>query len=536
MGNIRIYGGGENYNPSTSDVVLDDRQLFYSKFNNKLYIGDGVSALKDLSGTEIGLNIENGIGKHSIVQVPLQYGVDENGALLYGNTATGSDSIALGISSVAKDSRAVAIGNKCESCGNTSFTIGQENTNYGPATFTCGNGNIVGFALNDGKEYFDDANDGARRSRYSLVSGHKNKVRAKFSLVSGSENNVSSNSFPVNYDSSNVSAPCENVLISGYRNKVTNVISSLVTGSNNIINNTRQDSTNTTLSHICVVGGSNIVDCGISTVFGSGNSVLDPEGTPTNAWSFVTGSNNYTTFGKVNLLGLGLRATRAQQTIIGTYNKTASPNKTVFVVGNGTYENGKLQPSDAFKVKTDGSAIFKGEITSPTITRMTSDIQSSLSSAKDYTDNIISELNGTYKNNTSYRTVDTISQTDGKIKVSYKDIELPKTMISDLYIYGKTEGNSSDAKQVIRLWNPEPQAVYTLIATKYVNVATSNEVEKISHKIFTLSDVTEFTSLDGNSIQYIKSENKLEIIGNPGAAMITSGSFEPNTKLKLIRL
>lgn len=32
MGNIRIYGGGASYDPSTSDVVLDDRQPFYSKF------------------------------------------------------------------------------------------------------------------------------------------------------------------------------------------------------------------------------------------------------------------------------------------------------------------------------------------------------------------------------------------------------------------------------------------------------------------------------------------------------------------------
>ena len=64
MGNIRILGGGASYDPSTSDVVLDDRQLFYSKFNKKLYIGDGVKKLSELKpiGQEYWdeFNIENG--------------------------------------------------------------------------------------------------------------------------------------------------------------------------------------------------------------------------------------------------------------------------------------------------------------------------------------------------------------------------------------------------------------------------------------------------------------------------------------------
>ena len=46
---IQILGGGINYDPTTSEVVLLDRQPFYSKKTGRFYVGDGVTMLKDLT-------------------------------------------------------------------------------------------------------------------------------------------------------------------------------------------------------------------------------------------------------------------------------------------------------------------------------------------------------------------------------------------------------------------------------------------------------------------------------------------------------
>ena len=66
---IQILRGGSNYDPSKSDEILLDGQPFYSKNTNEFYIGDGESSLKELKGTQIGLNLKNGVAENSIEQV-----------------------------------------------------------------------------------------------------------------------------------------------------------------------------------------------------------------------------------------------------------------------------------------------------------------------------------------------------------------------------------------------------------------------------------------------------------------------------------
>lgn len=45
---IQILRGSATYDPTTSTEVLLDGQPFYSKKTKKLYIGDGVTELKNL--------------------------------------------------------------------------------------------------------------------------------------------------------------------------------------------------------------------------------------------------------------------------------------------------------------------------------------------------------------------------------------------------------------------------------------------------------------------------------------------------------
>ena len=65
---FRILRGKSLFNPKKSTIILEDGQLFYSKKTKLLYIGDGTTELKDLKGTEIGLNLISGSGINSIQQ------------------------------------------------------------------------------------------------------------------------------------------------------------------------------------------------------------------------------------------------------------------------------------------------------------------------------------------------------------------------------------------------------------------------------------------------------------------------------------
>ncbi len=573
-----------------SEIVLEDGQPLYTTDTHKLFIGDGTTFAKDLEGTDIGLSIENGTGKHSLVQIPLQYGTNEDGSLKYGNIATGSDAIALGISSQALNSRAVAIGNGCISGANTAFTIGQTNKNYANGSFTFGNGNIAGTISYDADgTTLIAGNDSG--SQYSIVGGLKNNHRGQHCITVGEENTVESNS----------TGSTTSTITAGLKNIVKDAIASAIFGGSNTVDGS---SLEYGANYNIVAGTQNILKSNYSVIFGLRNKINHPDGS---GHSFVVGVDNYTQADATFLLGRGLYSTNGNQVVIGKYNDYYN-NNSLFIVGNGSDSSNR---SNAFEVRNsgeikssgvvtskgirtvdggifvgatidednsttnstialnkDGSARFSGEITSPTITNITSTIQSlgqtkadkattlsgygitdaytktevdnkdtaTLNSAKSYTDTTVGALDGTYKNHSAYRTVDTISQTDGKVNVSYKDIEITKNHITDLVVYGEVEGNSNLAKEVITLWYPEPQAVYILVATKFVNPITSSEVEKVSHKVFTLSDVTSLTSVDGNSIQYIKGENKLEIIGNPGAGIDMGGQWVTNTQLKLITL
>lgn len=54
---IQILRGAESYDPTTSEEILLDGQPFYSKKTKQLYIGDGVTPIKNLNGTYIGLSL-----------------------------------------------------------------------------------------------------------------------------------------------------------------------------------------------------------------------------------------------------------------------------------------------------------------------------------------------------------------------------------------------------------------------------------------------------------------------------------------------
>lgn len=132
-----------------------------------------------LADNNINLNLVNGEGVHSLIQVTNHY-ANEDGTNDWLNEATGSDAIALGIGSKATNSRAVAIGNRCNAEGNTAFVIGQTNTAKGSAVFMGGINN------------FSD-----EKTHYSLIFGENNQVtnNSNMNMVLGENNTLSDNLF-----------------------------------------------------------------------------------------------------------------------------------------------------------------------------------------------------------------------------------------------------------------------------------------------------------------------------------------------------
>ena len=77
---VQILRGAKSYDPATSSEVLLDGQPFYSKKTKKLYIGDGITPLSELEGTQLGSNvtvsddkltIKADLGKNNIIDVSI---------------------------------------------------------------------------------------------------------------------------------------------------------------------------------------------------------------------------------------------------------------------------------------------------------------------------------------------------------------------------------------------------------------------------------------------------------------------------------
>lgn len=126
-GNIgyQILRGSETYDSSTSEEVLLDGQLFYSKKTKELFVGDGESTLALLKGTQIGLSLENAEGVDSIV---MKYSgpVDDSH---YGNTNTGESSVVFGEANTNSANRALLSGKLNFNSGAQAILGGKGNEN-----------------------------------------------------------------------------------------------------------------------------------------------------------------------------------------------------------------------------------------------------------------------------------------------------------------------------------------------------------------------------------------------------------------------
>lgn len=119
---IQILRGAESYDPATSEEILLDGQPFYSKKTKQLYIGDGVTPLKDLKSIDTGLNLATDDNLNTLVQ-SMEPGKNPN-------IAAGRSDVVFGRYNIG-DSRTLNADGSVKDKGDSLFVAGVQNKNYG---------------------------------------------------------------------------------------------------------------------------------------------------------------------------------------------------------------------------------------------------------------------------------------------------------------------------------------------------------------------------------------------------------------------
>lgn len=220
---IQVLRGGDTYNPSTSDVVLKDGQPFYSKFNNKFYIGDGKTPLGELKSIQIDYNnssLINAIPIDADIYWPsasssdkAEFGMwsivtnDETNFPDYENEANGWSKNDLGTTGKASTS----LGRYLRTDSAYSLNAGYSNTIYcnSPASsskginFALGYGNLIGKKEKTDTTIGNNTRAFAHGYQNKIVSGSNNFVSGVKNIIDGNNIDTSSIIGTSNYLDSN---------------------------------------------------------------------------------------------------------------------------------------------------------------------------------------------------------------------------------------------------------------------------------------------------------------------------------------------
>ena len=292
---LQILRGSKEFDPLTSSEILKDGQLFYSKKNEQLYIGDGVNQLKDLEGTTIGLNLKNSAGANSLQLKPAEnsFSYTSNG-IKYENIpveTTGKES--LNLSSLSRVDR------------NHYLNVGNLNT-------------IEDDPVTNPNE--DD--DGG------LIVGYKNYTNARASGLFGAHNRLSTGKNTYMFGYSNIASGNNNFIVgSANRNTdlqpITGEMVTVIGMQNQGYAHTKEgvDFNERKLYNSTTIGFNNINRGKYNQVIGIRNEIGDTDYCPQ----------------ACNVIGSGLYAHYNGQILLGTYNEKG---KWVdFAVGNGRNDN-----------------------------------------------------------------------------------------------------------------------------------------------------------------------------------------------------
>ena len=291
---LQILRGSEEFDTSTSDELLKDGQLFYSKKNKKLYVGTGDVRLKNLIGVPLPCYLEIG-GKEATTNTgPYAIHTNKN---LTGCKATGS--------------RSIAIGDTCSATAYTAVALGASNQSLSAGSVTLGLTNTVAAGSNAG-----------------VALGQNNNVEGSSSIGLGLNNklNMANNGCVAIGDGNKIQG-------AGYAEITVPNINKVKWGVA-IGNNNRSYCT-----EAYAIGGHNTVCSYQSSAFGYGNMLRPETSNSTIIGSFNTAGDesldNSPNEQYLNALifGMGNKNSKRNQIIIGNFSNP-SPDD-VFVIGKG---------------------------------------------------------------------------------------------------------------------------------------------------------------------------------------------------------
>lgn len=198
-GRLQILRGGDNFDPSSSTETLLDGQLFYSKKNKKLYIGEDKKPINELKGTQIGLNIENGEGQYSLQTNDAKNNhIKGKGSAGFGrylgdevpDGKTDAYNLLSGYVVYCKGEGNSLHGREIGSLGNPA--IGNYNLAGGFGLTINGNNNIIGGSTNKIKGSFNiiGGNNNSCEVTDGLIGGHHNTINTSENIQIFGNNNV----------------------------------------------------------------------------------------------------------------------------------------------------------------------------------------------------------------------------------------------------------------------------------------------------------------------------------------------------------
>jgi hypothetical protein len=189
-------------------------QPLYDIDKHILYIGDGETAINELEGTNIGLNIENGTGSHSIEHILSIDGTRYN-------RAEGAYSVALGQQGIAYGRGSISVGNSTQAgvkdlaewkslpnketatqddmnkYNRYQFVIGASNKALGGHSFAGG-----GFSIATGLESFAFGYEAKASNDYSISLGYQTLANGLRSIALGTKSIASGeNAIAIGYGS-----------------------------------------------------------------------------------------------------------------------------------------------------------------------------------------------------------------------------------------------------------------------------------------------------------------------------------------------
>ena len=416
-GNIgyQILRGSETYDPSTSEEVLLDGQLFYSKKTKELFVGDGESTLALLKGTQIGLSLENAEGVDSIV---MKYSgpVDDSH---YGNTNKGESAVVFGEANYNSANRALLAGKLNVNSGANSVLLGLKNKNTASSSLVLGGDNI-----NEGAQSLVSGIANSNKGVGNIISGTNNKfltANSSYNILTGysiwvtGENNSVSGQGHVVTGSDNIVGAAHNTIAGGTRNLVAGSSNEVTGAENGVVGNSNKLSgdrhlvagyNNTVSGQGNIVSGSgNTIDAWNSVYVGNGGGIKgDSVITASAGFNYGSVKANYAFAANWSTVSHKYAAGFGQETRTGTNYQLVTgicnigKNNTLFEVGNGTSDSDR---KNAFEVLKDGRA--KSYVDIKTITLEDNDLVP-VAYMKQYIKEHFTELMNEYlaENNTTY--------------------------------------------------------------------------------------------------------------------------------------